>query len=291
MTGLAPEPEERIRPHASFGNGRRGFGWAAVASLLFHGTALAAVLIAAAGEGPQLPLPAVEVSVVVSPAPAGAAASAAEKAQDAPEPEPVANPPESEGDPLAELTVVSPPVADSEPVQPEPRPVAAVEMAPAPAPPPPPPRKPSPPEESPAHSQPAASDAPPERGPAPSAPPAQLAALPAGDPVDSAAALGAGTSEPPRYEAGGEANPWPRYPAAARRRGIEGEVLVEVRVGADGAPAGVEILRSSGSALLDAAAVEALERWRFEPARSGGQPVAGTVEIPVTFKLTEPGGS
>jgi protein TonB len=164
-------------------------------------------------------------------------------------------------------------------------------MAPAPAPPSPPPRKPSPPEESPAHAQPAASDAPPERGPAPSAPPAQVAALPTGDLVDSAAAPGAGTSEPPRYEAGGEANPCPRYPAAARRRGIEGEVLVEVRVGADGAPAGVEILRSSGSALLDAAAVEALERWRFEPARSGGQPVAGTVEIPVTFKLTEPGGS
>jgi protein TonB len=109
--------------------------------------------------------------------------------------------------------------------------------------------------------------------------------------VDSAAAPGAGTSEPPRYEAGGKSNPWPRYPAAARRRGIEGEVLVEVRVGADGAPAGVEILRSSGSALLDAAAVEALERWRFEPARSGGRPVAGTVEIPVTFKLTEPDGS
>ena len=171
--------------------------------------------------------------------------------------------------------------------------MAAAEIAPAPerAPPPPPARKPSPPEESPAHAQPAASDAPPERGPVPSAPPAQLAALPAGDLVDSVAAPGAGTSEPPRYEAGGEANPWPRYPAAARRRGIEGEVLVEVRVGADGAPAGVEILRSSGSALLDAAAVEALERWRFEPARSGGQPVAGTVEIPVTFKLTEPDGS
>ena len=296
MTGLSPEPEDRIRPHASFGNGRRGFGWAAVASLLFHGTALAAVLIAAAGEGPQLPLPAVEVSVVVSPAPAGAAASASGKAQEEPEPEPVANPPESEGDRIAELAVVedrSPPVADSEPVQPEPRPVAAAEIASAPerAPPPPPARKPSPPEESPAHAQPAASEAPPERGPTPSAPPAQVAALPTGDLVDSAAAPGAGTSEPPRYEAGGEANPWPRYPAAARRRGIEGEVLVEVRVGADGAPAGVEILRSSGSALLDAAAVEALERWRFEPARSGGQPVAGTVEIPVTFKLTEPGGS
>jgi protein TonB len=256
------------------------------------------VLIAAAGEGPQLPLPAVEVSVVVSPAPAGAAASAAVKAQDAPEPEPAVNPSERESDPITDLVPVedhSPPVADSEPVQPEPRPLAAAEIAPAsewaPPPPPPPARKPSPPEESPAHAQPAASDAPPERGPDPSAPPTQLAALPAGDLVDSAAAPGAGTSEPPRYEAGGKANPWPRYPAAARRRGIEGEVLVEVRVGADGAPAGVEILRSSGSALLDAAAVEALERWRFEPARSGGQPVAGAVEIPVTFKLTDPDGS
>ena len=78
---------------------------------------------------------------------------------------------------------------------------------------------------------------------------------------------------------------------AARRRGIEGEVLVRVAVGLDGGAKRVEVVRSSGSPLLDQAAVEGLERWRFEPARAAGQPVAATVEIPVTFRLTDPGGS
>jgi periplasmic protein TonB len=68
-------------------------------------------------------------------------------------------------------------------------------------------------------------------------------------------------------------------------------VLVRVAVGLDGRAVRVEVLRSSGSALLDKAAVEALERWRFEPARAAGQPVAATVEIPVTFRLTDPDGS
>ena len=66
---------------------------------------------------------------------------------------------------------------------------------------------------------------------------------------------------------------------------------MRVAVALDGRAERVVILRSSGSALLDNAAVEALERWRFEPARAAGQPVAATVEIPVTFRLTERDGS
>jgi periplasmic protein TonB len=297
MLALARSPEDRISAAPPGARGGARFGWA-VCSLLFHGTALAAVLIAAAGDAPQLPAPAIEVSVVTVPAPAGAAASAAQTAPEAPEAAAVQEPAESEPDPVTELVSVDasePRAAEPEPTRPEPRPepVSVAEAAPLPeaALPPPPARKPAPPEPALAMQAPAASDAPPEPAPVAAAPPAQLAALPDAESVDSAAPPGAGVTQPPRYEAGGEANPWPRYPVAARRRGIEGEVLVRVAVGLDGRAERVQVVQSSGSALLDKAAIEAPERWRFEPARAAGQPVAATVEIPVTFRLTEPGGS
>lgn len=293
---LAPRSEDRVSAAAPGARGGARFGWA-LCSLLVHGTALAAVLIAAAGKGPQLPPPAIEVSVVTAPAPAGATATAAQKASEAPQAETVQEPAESEPDPMTQLVSVDtsePPAAEPEPTTLEPRqePRRVADAAPAPsAVPPPPPRKPAPPDPEPMAQAPAESDAPHEPAPIAAPPPAQLAALPDAESVDSTAPPGAGMTRPPHYEAGGEANPWPRYPAAARRRGIEGEVLVRVAVGLDGRAERVEILHSSGSALLDKAAVEALERWRFEPARAAGQPVAATVEIPVTFRLTEPGGS
>jgi protein TonB len=292
---IRPGPQDRIAT-AHYAAGHARYGWALI-SLLVHGTALAAVLIAAAGEGPQLPPPAIEVSIVADRAPPGAAATAAQNAPEAPHAEMVQEPAEAEADYVtdpAPLEASEPPAAVAQPAKPDPRPepVQVAEAVPAPSPvPPPPARKPAPPDPEPAAQAPAASAAPPEPAPIAAAPPAQLAALPEAESVDSAAPPGAGVSEPPRYEAGGEANPWPRYPAAARRRGIEGEVLVRVAVGLDGRAERVEVLRSSGSALLDKAAVEALERWRFEPAQAAGQPVAATVEIPVTFRLTDPGGS
>jgi periplasmic protein TonB len=294
---LSPAPEERISAAASAPAGSARLGWA-LCSLLFHGTALAAVLIAAAGEGPQLPPPAIEVSIVAAPAPPGAAATAAQKGPEAPEAQPVRGPVEAEPDPATELASAEhsqPPAAEPEPTKPVPRPepLSVADAAPAPpaAVPPPPARKPPPPQPALAAQEPAASDASPAPGPIAGAQPAQLAALPGAESLDSAAPPGPGVTDPPRYQAGGEANPWPRYPAAARRRGIEGEVLVRVAVGLDGRAERVEVLRSSGSALLDKSAVEALERWRFEPARAAGRPAAATVEIPVIFRLTDPEGS
>ena len=292
---LRIHPDDRIAGPGSSPAGGRRSGWA-LCSLLFHGTALAAVLIAAAGEGPQLPPAAIEVSVVVASAPAGAAPSAARTMPDARREDPVLEPVEPEPAPAEERASADdgpPPTAEPAPAEREERPLAVAERAPAPErAPPPPARKPAPPQARAADPKPPANDAPPaEPGAVTNAPAPQLAALPEGETVDSAATPGAGLSEPPRYEAGGDANPWPRYPAGARRRGVQGEVLVRVAVGRDGRAERVEVLRTSGSALLDAAAVEALERWRFEPARAGGQPVAATVEIPVTFRLTDADGS
>jgi protein TonB len=80
-------------------------------------------------------------------------------------------------------------------------------------------------------------------------------------------------------------NPAPRYPEQARRRGREGTVLVEADVDERGVPAAVRVLRSSGFGILDDAAVEAVGKWRFRPARSTGKTMPGRVVVPIEFRL------
>jgi len=75
----------------------------------------------------------------------------------------------------------------------------------------------------------------------------------------------------------------PAYPRASLRRGESGEVVVAARVDTSGRPQDVTVARSSGHPALDRAAVRAVQRWRFEPARRGGQPVEGQVQVPVEF--------
>ena len=58
-----------------------------------------------------------------------------------------------------------------------------------------------------------------------------------------------------------------------------------VAVSAEGRPTSVRIKSSSGSELLDDAAIDAVNNWRFEPARRNGVATAGEVLVPVTFKL------
>ncbi len=76
----------------------------------------------------------------------------------------------------------------------------------------------------------------------------------------------------------------PDYTDRARRAGLEGEVLLEVVVTADGGVGDVRILRRLGSG-LDEEAVSAVRQWRFEPARRQGTPVAVVVEVAVGFSL------
>lgn len=80
-------------------------------------------------------------------------------------------------------------------------------------------------------------------------------------------------------------NPAPVYPARARRQGVQGKVLLEVAVTADGQARTVSIKRSSGSSVLDDAASDAVGRWRFVPAKQGNEAVEARVIVPVEFKL------
>ncbi len=77
----------------------------------------------------------------------------------------------------------------------------------------------------------------------------------------------------------------PAYPKAARREGIEGMVVVEAILGENGRiERGAKILRSVP--MLDEAALAAVKKWRFRPARDGdGSPRRVILEIPLRFVL------
>lgn len=79
--------------------------------------------------------------------------------------------------------------------------------------------------------------------------------------------------------------PKPDYPPAARRRGLEGTVLIRVLISPDGIPGEARLLGPSGTDVLDQAALAAVLRWRFTPAREGNLAIEHWVDIPITFRL------
>jgi TonB family protein len=64
-------------------------------------------------------------------------------------------------------------------------------------------------------------------------------------------------------------NPAPVYPRLARQQGWEGVVMLRVLVRADGTVEDIEVEASAGHQILDDAAVSAVRRWKFLPARLG----------------------
>jgi iron complex outermembrane recepter protein len=64
-------------------------------------------------------------------------------------------------------------------------------------------------------------------------------------------------------------------------------VALTVTVGATGAVQGARVVRSAGAA-LDAAALEAIWAWRFEPARRDGVPVTAELTVEVAFEPAAP---
>lgn len=77
----------------------------------------------------------------------------------------------------------------------------------------------------------------------------------------------------------------PPYPTEARRRGIEGSVLLRIRVDAKGKVEVAVVEKSSGSELLDGAALEFAEAADFSPAVRDGKSVPTTIRLPVRFRL------
>jgi protein TonB len=76
----------------------------------------------------------------------------------------------------------------------------------------------------------------------------------------------------------------PPYPAAARRRGIEGEVVVEIEVRADGT-CGEASLVECTSPLFGEAVLSAVRGWKFLPAHQDGRPIAVSHRVRFIFRL------
>ena len=78
----------------------------------------------------------------------------------------------------------------------------------------------------------------------------------------------------------------PVYDDLPLHAGVEGLVLVDLLVGRDGLVRDVRLDPERHVPMLDAAALAAARQWRFEPALSGGHPVAVWVSVPFRFSLT-----
>ncbi len=170
------------------------------------------------------------------------------------------------------------------------------------APPPPPPAKPPPPSEpvvkrtAPSLPPPPMPVAIPDPTPAPNAPTGVTAPQPAPPPIAAPVAVAPTPPAPapapapakvelPSSDADYLQNPSPAYPAASRRLGEQGKVLVRVLIGVDGTAQKAEIRQSSGFDRLDKAALDTVQRWRYVPGKRGGVAEAMWFTVPINFVL------
>lgn len=291
-----------------------------LASAALHGALLAALLLTARVMLPPEPDEAA-VPLVFEPAPdAVPPTPLADTPQRAPEPAgtpeaPILHPPPADTAPL--LPLAEPPVPPPSATTPLPDspaqagqpasppeilaapPPGALPQATAPLPAPPRPRTmPAPlpvrpvahlPPQHPAPPSPAPSPATRPDAPAREAPPPRAVASepPAGAQAPPRAARTEAPSVAPRPLAGSPGNVQPAYPEQARRRGIEGRVVVRATVSPAGRVLGVAVAQGSGSEALDRAALEAVRGYSFTPATHGGAAVDGVADLPFTFRLAE----
>jgi len=75
----------------------------------------------------------------------------------------------------------------------------------------------------------------------------------------------------------------PEYPEEARQRQMQGSVVLDVRMGRDGAVQAVNLV--SGQALLAEAAIAAVKQWRFKPRTVKGQPAEMQTKVILNFRL------
>ena len=76
----------------------------------------------------------------------------------------------------------------------------------------------------------------------------------------------------------------PHYPKEARKLGLSGVVILNVRADEEGKIDGVLVLRSLGE-ILDKAAIDAVKQWEYEPFVLEGKPRKIVFTVTVRFKL------
>jgi periplasmic protein TonB len=95
---------------------------------------------------------------------------------------------------------------------------------------------------------------------------------------------GGGIPEDAELPVPSKSNPKPAYPQQAIAAKQTGMVVLKVLILADGSVTDVQVLK--GEEPFVGAAVEAVKRWKYEPARYKGQPITVYRVIQIPFKLT-----
>jgi periplasmic protein TonB len=131
----------------------------------------------------------------------------------------------------------------------------------------------------------AVSAPPPEPVAPPTAEPAVAAPTPPAPAPTPAPVAAPEPVTPPRSDAAYLKNPLPPYPRESNRLQEEGQVMLSVYILADGTAGEIKLKRSSGYPRLDKAAMETVQRWRFQPARRGNEAIPWWYDVPVTFSL------
>ncbi|MBT8351431.1 MAG: energy transducer TonB [Deltaproteobacteria bacterium] len=80
-------------------------------------------------------------------------------------------------------------------------------------------------------------------------------------------------------------NPPPSYPIIARKRGHQGEVILEVLVDKHGKVIDLKVFSSSGYSILDKTAMASVKKWLFQPGMKGLDKIDMWVRVPIRFKL------
>jgi TonB family protein len=105
----------------------------------------------------------------------------------------------------------------------------------------------------------------------------------------TAATRGGSGSTPPTVDISYKNRNPPHYPIAALHKGEQGEVLLVITVDATGkvTDATVDPKRTNAPEILQTAAIQAAENWRFNPGVKNGHAVGGKITVPVTFSLDQ----
>lgn len=77
-----------------------------------------------------------------------------------------------------------------------------------------------------------------------------------------------------------------KYPPAAKKNGVKGYVVLSVLVEKDGSVNQVQVIESSPSGIFDAAALQGIRSWHFEPAKYKGDTVKVWAKQKIRFDLS-----
>lgn len=91
----------------------------------------------------------------------------------------------------------------------------------------------------------------------------------------------------PSADAAGLNNRAPVYPMLSRKRKEQGTVWLLLLVSKDGLVTELKLKKTSGFDRLDQAALQAVKKWKFQPARKQGQPIDYWYELPLKFSLQQ----